>query len=184
MRFLSALGLVLAGIVFAQAQFCAEAPRSCASAGILLPSPTTSRLKVCRRFPHRLPTRWLPTHPPGARFSSAGIPAGRELLITTAFGNVSQIHSVSGPGMDRHQLTFFREGINASTAGAWYAPDGSYFVFSKDSGGGAETMQLFRYDPRDRGSDATDRRQVAQRRAGLVAPLGSDRIRFDEPRRA
>ena len=51
--------------------------------------------------------------------------------------------------MDRRQLTFFREGVTAplpqSTA-AWYAPGGEYFLFAKDTGGGAETTQLFRYD--------------------------------------
>ena len=48
--------------------------------------------------------------------------------------------------MDRRQLTFFRDGLPA-TGGASYEPGGSYFVFGKDSGGGAETMQLYRFDP-------------------------------------
>jgi dipeptidyl aminopeptidase/acylaminoacyl peptidase len=71
------------------------------------------------------------------------------MLIWTTFGNVGQIHAVAGPGMDRRQLTFFREGVSAPPPqgrSAWYAPDGGSFIFAKDTGGGAETMQLFRYD--------------------------------------
>jgi dipeptidyl aminopeptidase/acylaminoacyl peptidase len=108
-------------------------------------------------------------------------PRDRQILITTAFGPVTQIHSVAGPGMDRHQLTFYREGINPLTAGAWYAPDGSYFVFSKDSGGGAETLQLFRYDPLTRAAtlltDGKSRNGVPvwSNRSGLIA--------FDSTRR-
>jgi dipeptidyl aminopeptidase/acylaminoacyl peptidase len=72
-------------------------------------------------------------------------PTRRQVLISTRFGNVPQIHAVSGPGMDRAQLTFFREGVQrGSTA---YEPiHGDYFVFTKDAGGGTEALQLFRYD--------------------------------------
>lgn len=81
-------------------------------------------------------------------------PTRREILITTAFdGNTFQIHSVAGPGMDRQQLTFFPTGagvavnsVAVNNAGAWYAPDASYFVFNKDSTSGGETTQLFRFD--------------------------------------
>ncbi len=108
-------------------------------------------------------------------------PSDRSVLITTAFGTVTQIHAVAGPGMDRQQLTFFREGINPQLAGAWYAPDGSYFVFSKDSGGGAETLQLLRYDPLNRTAvlltDGKSRNGVPvwSHRSGLIA--------FDSTRR-
>ena len=33
-------------------------------------------------------------------------PTKRQVLITTSFGNVPQIHLVAGPGMARTQLTF------------------------------------------------------------------------------
>jgi len=108
-------------------------------------------------------------------------PSARSVLITTAFGTVTQIHAVAGPGMDRQQLTFFREGINPQLAGAWFAPDGSYFVFSKDSGGGAETLQLLRYDPLNRTAvlltDGKSRNgaPVWSHRSGLIA--------FDSTRR-
>ena len=73
-------------------------------------------------------------------------PTRHEVLITTALGDTFQIHSVAGPGMDRHQLTFLPGGVRQTSAGAWYAPDGSYFVFNKDSSSGGETMQLYRFD--------------------------------------
>ena len=71
-------------------------------------------------------------------------PRERRLLIQTTFGNVPQIHEVRAPGAARTQLTFVRTGI---TGGAWYEPGGRYFVFRRDTGGGTEAMQLFRYDP-------------------------------------
>jgi dipeptidyl aminopeptidase/acylaminoacyl peptidase len=72
-------------------------------------------------------------------------PTERRILISTMFGNVSQIHEVRSPGGARTQLTFYREGVTA-TAGASYDPTGRYFVFRKDTSGGGEMMQLFRYD--------------------------------------
>ena len=81
-------------------------------------------------------------------------PTRREILITTAFdGNTFQIHSVAGPRMDRQQLTFFPTGagiaagsVAVGSVGAWYSPDASYVLFSKDSTSGGEAMQLFRFD--------------------------------------
>src|ERR1051325_11197968 len=65
-------------------------------------------------------------------------PSRREILMTTALGDTFQIHSVAGPGMDRHQLRFLPGGVRPSNVGAWYSPDGSYFVFSKDATSGTE----------------------------------------------
>ena len=110
-------------------------------------------------------------------------PSRREILITTAFdGNTFQIHSVAGPGMDRRQLTFLPDGVPPPPqAGAWYAPDASYFVFNKDSTRGSETMQLFRFDLTTRKSalmtDGMSRNGVPvwSHRSGLIA--------FDSTRR-
>ncbi len=71
-------------------------------------------------------------------------PTERRMLVTTAFGNVPQIHEVRGPGAARTQLTFYRDGVSG---GAWFAPSGKYFVFRKDTSGGGEAQQLFRFDP-------------------------------------
>jgi dipeptidyl aminopeptidase/acylaminoacyl peptidase len=68
-------------------------------------------------------------------------PGKREMLISTRFADVPQIHLVKMPGGARTQLTFFPD----RTGGAHYGPKGDYFVFSKDVGGG-EWFQLYRYD--------------------------------------
>jgi len=60
-------------------------------------------------------------------------PTKREILITTRFGDVPQIHRVAMPGGARTQLTFFPD----RTVSARYRPrSGDVFVFSKDTGGG------------------------------------------------
>src|SRR6185437_910330 len=60
-------------------------------------------------------------------------PKKREMLISTRFGDVPQIHRVSAPGAARTQLTFFPDRVTS----AHYDPvNGSYFIFSKDIGGG------------------------------------------------
>ena len=69
-------------------------------------------------------------------------PTRREILITTRFADVPQVHRVAMPGGARTQLTFYPERIGR----AHYRPGaGDSFVFSKDIGG-AEFYQLFRYD--------------------------------------
>lgn len=79
-------------------------------------------------------------------FRSAGLanwhPTRREMLISTRFGNVPQIHLVQLPMGARQQLTFFSE----PPSGAVYQPTkGDYFVFSRDVGGN-EFSQNYRYD--------------------------------------
>jgi dipeptidyl aminopeptidase/acylaminoacyl peptidase len=68
-------------------------------------------------------------------------PTRREMLISTRFADVPQVHAVKMPGGARTQLTFFPDRIT----GAQYGPSGSYFIFSKDIGGG-EWFQYYRYD--------------------------------------
>ena len=69
-------------------------------------------------------------------------PVSKQMIISTRFGNATQLHQVKMPGGDRKQITFFDEPLgNAS-----YEPiKGSYFLFSKDVGGN-EFAQIFRYD--------------------------------------
>jgi dipeptidyl aminopeptidase/acylaminoacyl peptidase len=69
-------------------------------------------------------------------------PTRREMLISTRFADVPQIHSVKMPGGDRSQLTFYPDPVR----NAQYEPTkGESFIFSKDVGGG-EFYQLYRYD--------------------------------------
>jgi dipeptidyl aminopeptidase/acylaminoacyl peptidase len=71
-------------------------------------------------------------------------PTKREMLISTRFADVPQIHRVGMPGGARTQLTFFPD----RTGSAQYRPgSGDAFVFSKDTGGG-EFYQLYKFDIR------------------------------------
>jgi dipeptidyl aminopeptidase/acylaminoacyl peptidase len=79
-------------------------------------------------------------------FRSAGFsgwhPKKLEMLISTRFGDVPQIHLVKMPGGARMQLTFFPERV---TGASFQPKHGEYFVFQKDVGGG-EWFQNYRYD--------------------------------------
>lgn len=63
------------------------------------------------------------------------------ILISTRFGDVSQIHHVAAPMAARRQLTFFDEPIG----GADTSPAGGVFAFAKDNGGD-EFYQGFLFD--------------------------------------
>ena len=69
-------------------------------------------------------------------------PERREMLISTRFGNTTQIHDVRMPGGARRQLTFFSEPVGSAS---WEPVQGRYFVFSRDTGGN-EFSQLYRWD--------------------------------------
>src|SRR6187431_53682 len=72
-------------------------------------------------------------------------PLKREMLISTRFGNTSQLHYVKFPGGARTQMTFFEEPVGNAT----FEPiKGDYFIFSRDAGGN-EFDQLYRYDIND-----------------------------------
>jgi len=98
-----------------------------------------------------IPASLVPALAPYAGFRRALFagwhPKRREILIATTFGNTQQFHAVAGPGLDRQQITFFPEGVSA-TSFATYAPDGAYLVISKDapSATAAESTQFYRYD--------------------------------------
>lgn len=70
-------------------------------------------------------------------------PTERRILISTMFGNVPQVHEVRGAGGARTQLTFFHDGVRG---GASYDPTGRFILLRRDTSGGSESMQLFRYD--------------------------------------
>ncbi len=75
-------------------------------------------------------------------------PVERRVIIATRFGEALQLHDVRSPGGARRQLTFFRDGVTAPNDKplAVFLPDGRSFVFQKDTAGGGEANQLFRYD--------------------------------------
>ncbi|HNQ87929.1 MAG TPA: S9 family peptidase [Verrucomicrobiota bacterium] len=82
-------------------------------------------------------------------FRAAGVadwhPARRELLITTRFAEVNQLHLVKQPGGARRQLTFFAEPV---AGGSFQPVQGDFVVFAQDTGGG-EFYQFHRLDLAD-----------------------------------
>lgn len=69
------------------------------------------------------------------------LPSGEGVLISTRFGETSQIHRVDFPRGARHQITFFDEPVTGAEAN----PTHSGFLFGKDVGG-SEFYQLFHFD--------------------------------------
>ena len=105
-------------------------------------------------------------------------PTRREMLISTRFGNTSQIHRVAMPLGARSQLTFFDEPIN----GATYEPvAGRYFLFGKDVGGN-EFAQLYRYDVAD-GKVTLLTDGGRSQNGGIVWSSKGDRIAYGSTRR-
>jgi dipeptidyl aminopeptidase/acylaminoacyl peptidase len=80
------------------------------------------------------------------QFRSASLsswhPTKREMLISTRFGDVAQVHRVKFPLGARQQLTF---GSDRASGASFQPTQGDYFVFSKDVGGN-EFSQNYRYD--------------------------------------
>lgn len=68
-------------------------------------------------------------------------PSGDWMLISTRFGNTTQLHRVSQPMGARYQMTFELEPIS----NAQFLNDGRTFVYSKDSGGN-ENAQYYRFE--------------------------------------
>ena len=63
------------------------------------------------------------------------------ILISTRFGETSQVHRVKTPGGARKQVTFYDEPVGGGNA----SPNGDSFVFGKDTGGD-EFFQGFLFD--------------------------------------
>jgi len=114
-------------------------------------------------------------------FREAGLtswhPTRREMLITTRFADVAQIHQVKMPGGARFQLTFYADPVS----NAQYEPtQGNYFVFSKDVGGG-EFYQLYRYDVSS--GDITLLTDGKSRNTGAVWFDGGGKLAYGSTRR-
>ena len=67
-------------------------------------------------------------------------PTRREILISTRFGDVVQLHRVAKPGCDRQQLTFFPDRVagchfNPATKRPRWRPTGHELGFSLSSAG-------------------------------------------------
>ena len=66
----------------------------------------------------------------------------KSILITTRFGDVTQLHRVDMAGGARHQLTFFDEPIGSISP----QPGADNIAFTMDAGG-SEYAQIFLFDP-------------------------------------
>ncbi len=112
----------------------------------------------------------------GASLSSWD-PVKREMLISTRFADTNQVHHVAMPGGARTQLTFYPD----SVGGAQYPPSkDSFFVFSKDIGGG-EFFQLYRYDSST--DDVTLLTDGKSRNTGAVWSDAGDKLAYGSTRR-
>jgi hypothetical protein len=69
-------------------------------------------------------------------------PLQREMIISTRFGDTSQVHLVKAPGAARTQLTFYKERVSSPS---FDPARGDFIIFAKDIGGN-ENFQMLRYD--------------------------------------
>jgi dipeptidyl aminopeptidase/acylaminoacyl peptidase len=116
------------------------------------------------------------------QFRSAALaswhPTRREMLISTRFADVAQVHQVKFPLGARRQLTFFPERVS----GASFQPtEGDYFVFSKDLGGN-EFSQNYRYDTAT--GDVTLLTDGKSKNSGGVWSRQGDRLAYTSTRRS
>lgn len=108
----------------------------------VIPIPEKMRVKNIPPIPEEATEDLLPyENLRGASFQGWH-PSERRMLITTRFGETSQLHEVTFPLGARKQLTFFDERV---FGGSYRPNDPSQIVFSYDEGG-AENYQLFLLD--------------------------------------
>ncbi len=78
------------------------------------------------------------------------LPNDAGMLISTRFGNTSQLHTITSPGAARNQISFFDEPVSNGS----FCPSSDYdgFLFTKDTGGN-EFSQIYWYDMNTRTSE-------------------------------
>jgi dipeptidyl aminopeptidase/acylaminoacyl peptidase len=78
------------------------------------------------------------------------LPNDAGMLISTRFGNTTQLHTINGPGGARNQISFFDEPVSNGS----FCPSADYngFLFTKDTGGN-EFTQIYWYDMNTRTSE-------------------------------
>jgi len=104
-------------------------------------------------------------------------PERKEMLISTRFADVNEIHLVKMPGGDRSQLTFYPDPVGV----ARFNPvKGDFFVFMKDVGGG-EFYQFYRYDTAT--GDVTLLTDGKSRNLSMVWSHAGDKIAYGSTRR-
>ncbi len=130
----STLTIVVATILLTQIDVPAQVAEMPVGENLVvqgIPSIPTSMATAVRKYTEARSAGFVDWHP-----------QHREMLVSTRFGNTSQIHFVKMPGGARTQITFFEEPVGGGT---FEPQQGRYFVFGKDVGGN-EFGQLFRFD--------------------------------------
>ena len=106
------------------------------------------------------------------------LPNDAGMLISTRFGNTSQLHTISSPGAARNQISFFDEPV--SNGSFCPSPDYNGFLFTKDIGGN-EFSQIYWYDMKTRTSEMIS--DGGSRNFGIVWSNEGDRFAFTSSRR-
>lgn len=155
-------------------------PVAAAAQDAALPIPATVKVDGVPAIPASMAERFA-TY---GEFRSAELltvhPTRREILIATTFGPRRHIHVVDGPGRARTQLTFGP----AIQGGAIFEPTkGDYFVFRRDTGGGTESSQLFRFDVATRAVTMITDGKARNGGNAMVVSSRSGLLAFDSNRR-
>jgi dipeptidyl aminopeptidase/acylaminoacyl peptidase len=106
------------------------------------------------------------------------LPNDKGMLISTRFGNTTQLHTVSNPGGARSQISFFDEPV--SNGSFCPSPDYNGFLFTKDSGGN-EFSQIYWYDMEARTSEMIS--DGESRNFGMTWSNKGDKFSFTSSRR-
>ena len=106
------------------------------------------------------------------------MPDDQGMLISTRFGNTSQLHTVKNPGGARSQISFFNEPVSNGS----FCPSEDYngFLFTKDIGGN-EFSQIYWYDMNTRTSEMIS--DGESRNFGMIWSNKGDQFAFTSSRR-
>lgn len=106
------------------------------------------------------------------------LPNDGGIMISTRFGNTTQLHTVENPGAARKQLTYFDEPLSNGSFSS--SPDYNGFLFTKDTGGD-EFSQIFWYDMKTR--DHSMLSDGESRNFGVLWSNKGDKFAFTSNRR-
>ncbi len=106
------------------------------------------------------------------------LPNDNGIMVSTRFGNTSQLHLINQPGGARNQISFFDEPVTNGT----FCPSADYngFLFTKDIGGN-EFSQLYWYDMTSRQSEMLS--DGESRNFGYLWSNKGDKFAFTSSRR-
>lgn len=106
------------------------------------------------------------------------LPNNEGMLISTRFGNTTQLHTIAMPGGARSQISFFNEPVSNGS----FCPSTDYngFLFTKDSGGN-EFSQIYWYDMNSRTSEMLS--DGESRNFGIIWSNKGDQFAFTSSRR-